>query len=262
MIEGESGNAETDMLTNWAEAESAMRTCYAIARFIIAHNPSTAVHWMPSDNFLTPEYLETIAQGHTMMPLYIRPYLFSSANQLGEGLPVGLVANGSQYVLGRPVMFREAIVDLDWMIQRTCNFMDMCLLRGSVIAHGETFGIDDHERIEVLHVAPEPEAPLGRYELVVRDAKQFGIGSGDIQPVRKGRFGERAVNDDVRQYGNLDPEDPIDMAIIAALEQRNGQVGPENALPQRGDRRVQARDHHPNSPTQFGKPAVAFGKRH
>lgn len=247
---------DSQSFTTWEDAKRAMELCYYLSRQLLANNNALAVHWCPSDHLVTNDFFVQAGSGKTLTPLFVRPYLFSSANQLRKGLPVGVVGNGSQYMLGRPVVFKEAQADATWMIQRVANFIDMCHMRGAVIPHGETFGATTEEVISVAHVPPSQESPLGAFELTAREVPEFGIRNNTSVAAVSVRSYEPSVKPSEKL--DLDMNDPIDRAIMARLEERRQQERREQdtTVPYPNDRRSAGQ-----SPNGFGRRGQAFGKR-
>ena len=248
--------------TEWREAERAMKLCYAISRAVMKAGKVSCVHWCPSDHLVSTEFFADVEHGPSMTALYVRPYLFSSVGHLRSGMPVGMVGNGAQYLIGRPVVFNQAKVDLDWMITRVANFVDMCHLRGSVIPDGNSLGADQNEVIVVRHVAPTQDQPLGCYELTAQRVAKFGIDGPQVRPQSQVYYDPR--KDPVTgQSRQLDPNDPIDRAIMARLEERQ-RLGLDKAdEPQSLDRRAtdRAGQQAGMETGAFGKRSTAFGKR-
>ncbi|MGL4489717.1 MAG: hypothetical protein ACRCU5_09760, partial [Rhizobiaceae bacterium] len=235
--------------------KSALTLTHRIAISIIGQVATSAVHWCMSDQLVSPEFMETVGKGPTLTPLCVRPNLFSSSNQLGRGLPVGMVANGSQYLVGRPVVFKEAAVDVQWMMERISNFIDMCHIRDSVIAHGESFGVSTDEVIKVAHTSPTRDYPMGTYELTAVHVPQFRI----IDRAASEANARRAEL--TEGEAKLDPNDPIDRLILARLEERR--VNEDRRASE--DRRSSSnQSEYPNDRRvsgAFGRRTTPFGRR-
>ena len=238
------------------DAQRAMKLCYLLADALHRNNPASAIHWLPSDHLVSPQMFENAALGPSLTPFFVRPYLYSSAGSIGDGNPVGMVANGSQYLLGKPVIFEEAAVEYPWMIQRVWQFIDKALRADVVPAHGTGFSVEDGEIIEVIHKDPEPVNPMGSFTLIARNVPKFGI-SGTLQSVLAAPVDVEPNGDE--DTGQLDENDPIDLAILNALRARAA-ADKEAAtrLPEVKDRRMEPRKTH--EAASFGRRA-AFGKR-
>ncbi len=248
--------------TDWRDAERAMKLCYAIARSIMKNGKVSCVHWCPSDHLVSPEFFAEVESGPSMTPLYVRPYLYSSVGHLRSGEPIGMVGNGAQYLIGRPVVFNQAKVDLDWMLTRVSNFVDMCHLRGSVIPDGDSLGSDADEMIVVRHIAPTNDQPLGSYELTAQRVAKFGIDGAQARPQRQVMYDPRKdpVTGESRE---LDPNDPIDRAIMERLRERERLGLEKPSDPFATDRRASDRGaaQTGTDDAAFIRRAPAFGKR-
>ncbi|MEM9575050.1 MAG: hypothetical protein AAF870_07465, partial [Pseudomonadota bacterium] len=199
------------------DAQRAMKLCYLLADALHRNNPASAIHWLPSDHLVSPQMFENAALGPSLTPFFVRPYLYSSAGAIGDGNPVGMVANGSQYLLGKPVIFEEAAVEYPWMIQRVWQFIDKALRADVVPAHGSGFSVEDGEIIEVIHKDPEPVNPMGSFTLIARNVPKFGI-TGALQSVLRAPVDVEPSGD--KDASQLDENDPIDLAILNALRAR------------------------------------------
>ncbi len=218
----------------------------------------TAVHWCMSDQLVNPDFIEAIGKAPTLTPLCVRPNLFSSANRLGPGLPLGMVGNGSQYLIGRPVVFKEAAVELPWMMERMSNFIDMCHIRGNIVGHGESFGISNDEIIRVWHTAPTADYPLGTYELSAIHVPKFGITNRVAAAVSE-TIERRTQESDGET--KLDPNDPIDKLILERLEERRVL---EDRRAAEDRRQATQQGDYPNdrrATGTFGRRTMPFGRR-
>lgn len=235
----------------------AMKLAYLLADGLHRNNPATAIHWLPSDHLVSPQMFEQAALGPSLTSFFVRPYLFSSLGAIGKGNPVGMVANGSQYLLGKPVIFEEALVDYSWMIERVCQFIDKCLSDDVVPAHGTTIQLKEGDIIEVLHKQPEAVNPMGSFSLVARSMPKAETSTKLNSALAKPA--EKDLDQD-NETGELDENDPIDLAIMNALRAREAAVKEHAAtkLPEVKDRRMEPRKTH--EAASFGRRA-AFGKR-
>lgn len=234
--------------------ELAQRIAVALQR----HISCTAIHWCMSDQLVTPEFLEAIGKGPTLTPLCVRPNLFSKSNRLGPGLPLGMVANGAQYLVGRPIVFNEAAVDLPWMLERVSNFIDMAHLRGSVTQDGASFGISNDEVIKVAHVPRSRDYPFGTYTLTATHVPQFGIFDPTRALTEEPNGGSGSLPD---SEAKLNPNDPIDRLILDRLEERRV-LDDRRAVEDRRSSSSQA--DYPNdrrAEATFGRREVPFGRR-
>lgn len=232
----------------------AMSLAYWIADALHRNNPACAFHWLPSDHLVPPQTFELAGASASLTSFFIRPYLYSSDGYINEKNAVGLVANGSQYLLPKPVIFKEAQVSYDWMIKRAIQFIDRAIKADRVPANGSPFGVDEGEIIEVFHQPPEPANPMGSYLLVPRNVPQFGI-KGGLHSVLKEDSYQKDQEERSRQ--RLNENDPIDLAILNALRERMEKASEPTPLPRVKDRRMGPRETH--GAATFGR-RKTFGK--
>lgn len=168
--------AEMSAFTTSEEAAAAMALCQELTNVVIKEHPARAIHWCVSDNLVPQDYFERAVATSGVTLLAVRPYLSSSTGRLGDGLPVGVTANGSQWLLGKMVMIEEAPVPLSWLLPTLYGFIDLCLMRGSLIQHMETFSVEGQDwQIGVFH---EKIEGFDRWEMVrlkVLHCPEYGI---------------------------------------------------------------------------------------
>jgi hypothetical protein len=191
--------AEEWAFTTSEEASAAMALCRDLTDVVIKGNPASAIHWCVSDNLVPQAYFERAVAASDLTLLAIRPYLTSSAGRLGEGLPVGVTANGSQWLLGKMVAIDEAPVPVPWLLSTLNGFINLCLIRSSLIADKDTFSVEEQDwQIGVFH---EKIDGFDRWEVVrlkILHCPKYGI-HGRVATMRT--FEYKSV-EDVRQRAN------------------------------------------------------------
>ncbi|MET1414108.1 hypothetical protein ABVF61_17680 [Roseibium sp. HPY-6] len=208
------------------EADRARTFCYELAKLIIGHNPATAIHWCVSDNLVPQSYFEGVAKDGDYTLLNIRPYLSSSAGRLGEGLPLKMVVNGSQWIIGKMIEFEEARVPFPWMMEVVYGFIKLCQIRGSILPDNNTFGNEDEDwSVAVYHEKIEGHSAWDKVRLVVVHAPEFGI-YGDTTAKRYHRY-ESA--EDIRQRAEEEKHE-----VTAANDPQPYDRRPESAAEQAG----------------------------
>jgi hypothetical protein len=138
--------------TTSEEALRSIAVCQQITQFVTRLHPASALHWCVSDNLMPQAFFDAAAASSDPTRLNIRPYLTSSAGRMGEGLPIGVTANGSQWLLGKMVAMDEAPVPLEWLLTTTYSFVSFCLMRGSLLPHMHTFSVEGEDwQVGVFH---------------------------------------------------------------------------------------------------------------
>jgi hypothetical protein len=249
---------KSDTFDDHTKVLSGIDVAYKIAIAVQRQVSCSALHWCMCDQLVTPEFMEAVGKGPTLTPLCVRPNLFSSSNRVGPGLPLGMVVNGAQYLIGRPIVFKEAAVELPWMLERVANFIDMAHLRGNVVEHGGSFGVSNDEIISVSHTPSSRDYPLGTYTLTASHVPQFGIVDSTRPVSSEPNRGRVQVPDG---EAKLNPNDPIDRLILDRLEERR-QLEDRRVAE---DRRVSSGQFNEGNDRRgastFGRRTTPFGRR-
>ena len=220
----------------WDEANRAMKFCQELTKLIVQHHAATAIHWCTSDNLVPQSFFEAASEMSDFAMIGARPMISSSAGRLGNGLPIGAVFNGSQWLIGKIISFEEATVPLPWMMEVVMGFIKMCLLRGKIIPHNESFSVEGQNwTIGVYHEKIEGFDGWEMVKLIVVNAPEFGIygdtsakrsydyqSKEDIQNRAQQEEREVRAANDVPFDSNdtLDPENDMDLAIMKKLQQK------------------------------------------
>lgn len=147
------------LITQWEEAQGMMEFAVKLASLINTHHPASLVHWCPSDFVVSPAYFQEVAGAEKFTALYVCPFAYAPDGEAVEGGVSGLVANGSQWLIGKLLMFQANDLPLDWMHSRIIGFIEQVQEQNSIPDNGAEFGMIDGEVIRVSH-QNEPEAEL------------------------------------------------------------------------------------------------------
>lgn len=165
--------------TSFQTSEEAIRAqmlCHRLTKLIISNHPATGLHWTCADNLVPQSFYESATEGENLALMNLRPILTSSAGKFGDGLPLGMIVSGSQWLIGRIIEFEEAPVPLPWMLQVLTTFVKVCQIRDSIIPHNESFSVEGEDwSVGVYHEAFEHSNDFDKVRLVVAKAPQFGI---------------------------------------------------------------------------------------
>ncbi|MES0880034.1 hypothetical protein [Roseibium sp. SCP14] len=167
---------QPEAFTTQDEAQRAIEFCHQLTRLIIQHHSASAIHWCLSDNLVPQSFFEAVSSSGDLTLLNIRPFLTSSAGQMGEGQPLGMMATGSQWLIGKMVEVEEAPVPFPWMMEMVLGFIKVCQVRGSIIPDNESFSVEGADwTVGVYHEKLEGHDTLEKVRLVVVNAPKFGI---------------------------------------------------------------------------------------
>jgi hypothetical protein len=209
--------AELAAFVTSEEALKAIRVCQQLATTLIENNPASAVHWCVSDNLVPQKFFEHAVRSKDPTLLNVRPYLTSSAGRLAEGLPVGVTANGSQWLLGKMVCIDEAPVPLPWLLETLYGFVSFCMQRGSLIPHMDTFSVEGQDwQIGVFHEKIEGFDKWEMVRLKVLHHPKYGI-HGKVATKRTVEY--KSVDDVKRQAAMEQSPPPVKSSSMSELRE-------------------------------------------
>lgn len=147
--------------------EARMVFAQKLGHALILNAMPSCVQWGPSQNILDgATFMKTAEQGFSL-DLYMTPFLFGGDEMPDGAVALGVRAFGSQYLLGKMVIFRpnpQPWVD-SYMATRV--FVAHCRSLGRILGEHETMSHDgkDAKVIRVAHKNDEPQLPNGYIEL-------------------------------------------------------------------------------------------------
>lgn len=130
-------------------------THVAAAHLTIANERETeAVLWEPSAQLFSPARFLAMAEMIYPLPLFMHP-MPTHDGTLHEGTAcISVDFVGASRLLGHGLSFCEAPARLDWLAGRAYAFVAHMRASGTRLRPGDSFGLDEGERIEV-GMAPE-----------------------------------------------------------------------------------------------------------
>jgi hypothetical protein len=168
--------AKISAFTTSQEALRAINLCQSLTAYVAGRHAASAVHWCVSDNLVPPAFFEKAVQSGDVTLLNIRPFLTSSSGRLGPGLPIGVTANGSQWLLGKVVMVEEATVPLEWVLTMLYGFVHVCLQRGALLEHNHSFSVEGQDwQVGVFHEKIEDFDGWEMLRLKIMHLPEYGI---------------------------------------------------------------------------------------
>jgi hypothetical protein len=204
------------------ESETAMKIVKAITSKVAAASSPSAVFWGPSLFLMTPDTFHLAADEDNPLLLYIHPYLYSEKSpETGEQL-IGVIGSGAASLIGYTLEFKPSTIPTEYLVERLYSFVAFSLKRGEVFPDGDVFGSDANEKIQVIYHPSKGDGPEG-IELKVVYNPAFGIDREPVPTVYKhydtqGQLVGEHI--DGAENVDLDPNDPIDAAILEQLGQQ------------------------------------------
>lgn len=174
-----------------------------------------AIHWVQSDQMVSPERFGSVAMDADDYSLFVHPEVTWSGKMEGDNQALGFRTYGAKNFIGKEILFDETIVHFGFCYLRTLMFIAMARMSGAVVPHGETFGKDHTEIIRVRH---EPD-PAGRDEqgiirLTLERSDEHDFICDDD---------EEMVQDEPEDADEFDLKDPIQRAMYERVQQMKAQ---------------------------------------
>lgn len=229
------------------DTESALRAmsfAKAIVTGLLAETDSVSVFWGPSTFLLEPETFRRLAAAKEELLLYLHCHLYSEDDpKTGETL-TGVVAAGAQWLVGRYVEIKPCPQPPEYLVEKVYDFVRTALKSGSIGTDGLSFGRDEDEKIEIRMEPSEGYAP-GRILLqVMHGDEQAPTDEGEsalaqdppaqaaeepdpvpLDPPPAPAQHRLPATADFRDFDDddaeLDPDNPVDAAILQRLAELN-----------------------------------------
>ncbi len=174
------------------------------------------LHWTQSNQLLTYQTFVTLSADRQPSLLNIHPQLYSDRTD-AQGQWIGFRTFGAAHFLGREITFRSAPVAWSNLCEYALVFLKFCSSpEGYVVPHGDTFGDGEGLSIAVRHI-PQSEASQAVYELTLLQSAKLGY---ECAPDLVPDLGEGGAD----PFPELDPNDPVDLAILQRLAERGDTV--------------------------------------
>ncbi|WP_420336601.1 hypothetical protein [Roseibium sp.] len=242
------GAGDLAVFEDTRSALRAMSFTKTIVSRLLEETDAVSVFWGPSTFLLEPDTFKRLAASKEELLLYLHCHLFSEDDpKTGETL-TGVVAAGAQWLVGRYVEIKPCPLPPEYLVEKVYDFVRTALKSDSIGTDGQSFGRDDDEDIKVrleppegyapgrvlLQVVPEddapiadetdndpeaePDAPLSEATHTVLPASLSPLSPAPeaFRPPSGGDF--RDFDDEDRE---LDPNDPVDAAILQRLAELN-----------------------------------------
>ncbi|MEO0976046.1 MAG: hypothetical protein AAFY24_02265 [Pseudomonadota bacterium] len=229
----------------------AMSLAKAIVASLLGETDAVSVFWGPSTFLLEPETFKRLAAAREELLLYLHCHLFSEDDpETGQQL-TGVVAAGAQWLVGRYVEIKPCPLPPEYLVEKVYDFVRAALKSDNLGPDGQTFGRNEDEEIRVklepsegyapgrilLQVVQEDEAPIAmEHDAQITDERDAGPAAEpdaelveaidpapepepEPEPFRPPSGADfRDFDDEDR---DLDPNDPVDAAILQRLSELN-----------------------------------------
>ncbi|MEM8701271.1 MAG: hypothetical protein AAGF82_05545 [Pseudomonadota bacterium] len=247
------GPGDRTVFEDTASALRAMTFAKAIVTRLLEETASVSVFWGPSTFLLEPDTFRRLASAKEELLLYLHCHLFSEDDpKTGQRL-TGVVAAGAQWLVGRYVEIKPCPLPPKYLVEKVYDFIRTALKSDSIGGDGLRFGRNDDEEIKVvlepaegyapgrilLQVVQEDDAPAA--DESVTQVQDEGDTEPDAEP--DGSVSESThtvlpaslsptpepfhppTGGDFRDFDDedreLDPDDPVDAAILQRLAELN-----------------------------------------
>ena len=166
-------------------------TCALLARIVSDHATPSAVHWTQSNQLMSGEAFEALAQLPAPSPLHVHPLLFAGGTS-ADGKPMASIETfGARHFIGREIEIEPSVLPWAANYDTILAFLRVATLKnGYVIPDRDTFGPEDGSlSYRVIH-RPEEPGKVPVYELEPLLHREFGFESEGYVP-RERAFDDR-----------------------------------------------------------------------
>ena len=181
---------------------SRLETGALLARIVGDHATPSAVHWTQSNQLMSGEAFEALAQLPAPSPLHVHPLLFDGGTS-ADGKPMASIETfGARHFIGREIEVEPSVLPWAANYETILAFLRVATLdKGYVIPDGDTFGPEDGSlSYRVIH-RPEVPGKVPVYELEPLLHREYGFQSDGYVP-RERAFDDRMPPPDLMPAGD------------------------------------------------------------
>lgn len=199
-----------------------------IALSVVAQTETKAVFWGSNSYLLKPEKFNDIARADTLSFLCLHPSFYSLGLIQSGPRQVGMIAMGSEHLVGHGVSIEPGPYSSDYLVSVANGFIRHCIKADSIPANGQTFGPSPDEIFQANYKARGDSSP---FEIVIRPIKSIVLGVSQQLEVPEAE--EDYISQDGKRLSvsELDPNDPIDAAILQTLKDVQEEKAVEQSAP-------------------------------
>ena len=186
-----------------------LETCALLARIVADHATPSAIHWTQSNQLMSHEAFEALAQLPAPSPLHIHPWLFGGGDS-PDGKPMASITTfGARHFIGREIEIEPSVLPWAANYDTILAFLSVATHQnGYVIPDGDTFGPEDGSlSYRVIH-RPEVLGKVPVYELEPLLHREYGFQSDGYVPR------ERAFDDRMPPPDLMPADDEAKMELV------------------------------------------------
>jgi hypothetical protein len=249
--------AENIAFCELEEALQAMEIARLITAIIVERSQPDAVLWVPSRFLLKPDAFSALARASNYDDLYLLPNPVGQQDpETGERL-FGMEGIGAEWLTGCRVKVLPCSLPPEYLAEIIVAFAKVTRKSGHMIEDGDVFGRDENEKIQVIY-HDEDDDGLNTIELKVVHNPNYGIVREYVPAMYAYKDGESKETGHPTMSGGdagLDPNDPVDAAILERLQEMTEETPASEAAEVRDEETLEREMLELDSPEQSAIPA-------
>ncbi|MET1414988.1 hypothetical protein ABVF61_22130 [Roseibium sp. HPY-6] len=211
------------------EAMQAMAFTKSVALLLVDETEAESIFWGPSTFLLSSTDFKRLATSGDPLLLYLHCHVYPEFDKVSGREQTGVVASGAQWLIGYNVAFQPSWRPAEYLVEKLYDFVRLTLKSGSKPENGIVLEKDNGDKTKISIHAAGGSGP-DRVELSVMETPDVAAHVDRpaelrdwLRPDQK-HMGFDSHEDEDK---DLDPDDPVDAAILARLAELNA----ENTAP-------------------------------
>ena len=186
-----------------------LEMCALLARIVSDHATPSAVHWTQSNQLMSGQAFEAMAQLPAPGPLHVHPLLFDGGISADGKAMVSMETFGARHFIGREIEIEPSVLPWAANYETILAFLSVATHQnGYVIPDNDTFGPEDGSlSYRVIH-RPEVPGKVPVYELEPLLHREYGFQSDGYVPR------ERAFDDRMPPPDLMPADDEAKMELV------------------------------------------------
>ena len=186
-----------------------LETCALLARIVGDHATPSAVHWTQSNQLMSGEAFEALAQLTAPSPLHVHPLLFDGGTSTDGKQRASIETFGARHFIGREIEIEPSVLPWAANYETILAFLRVATHQhGYVIPDGDTFGPENGSLSYRVTHRPEQPGKVPVYELEPLLYREFDFQSDSYVPR------ERAFEDRMPPPDLMPPDEDAKMALV------------------------------------------------